>query len=392
MQLWQVKVYIISDFLLAFKRSFVASRWWLASPMSMYILYCLWPSVTVTTMTLHVQAQEFQKIINIHLGVSKNRVFPPNHPISSHFNRVFHYEPSILGYPHPFGTLALRKRDTVQSKVIQPSNFIVENPSVWKNAGEEFDNGQQQKTRLANFWRKNAIRLKLVEMTCLVLQETKIETLVFWCAKRLSGWNIPFKWKNCFDSSKFIENSLTSDFDFVQSLMAISEKPIGRLKGSFWRRLAQGPDNLDLSDGKVAQTPALFGWKEKGFRKQNPDPTHQPADPGRRWRHATDGRRSTQCGDDDLSCKPIKCSVNCAGAIPLGASAALIKAALAPLNGMQLSDSLKGLPNIVEAVRSTLLGSCLARIVHARDILRRLHKECLKFSTLKVTILPILDQ
>ena len=31
------------------------------------------------------------------MGVSKNRGGPPK---SSHFNRVFHYKPSILGYPY----------------------------------------------------------------------------------------------------------------------------------------------------------------------------------------------------------------------------------------------------------------------------------------------------
>ena len=30
----------------------------------------------------------------VHVGVSKNRAGPPK---SSHFNRVFHYKPSILG-------------------------------------------------------------------------------------------------------------------------------------------------------------------------------------------------------------------------------------------------------------------------------------------------------
>ncbi len=41
--------------------------------------------------------------IYLHLGVSKNRGTPK----SSHFSRVFHYKPSILGYhyfwKHPFG-------------------------------------------------------------------------------------------------------------------------------------------------------------------------------------------------------------------------------------------------------------------------------------------------
>ena len=39
--------------------------------------------------------------------------------------------------------------------------------------------------------------------------------------------------------------------------------------------------------------------------------------------------------------------------IPLGARADLIKAALAPLAGMQMTDSLKNLPDIVDAVTRT---------------------------------------
>ena len=37
------------------------------------------------------------------MGVSKNRIFSPQ---ITHFNKVFHYKPSILGYPyfwkHPY--------------------------------------------------------------------------------------------------------------------------------------------------------------------------------------------------------------------------------------------------------------------------------------------------
>ena len=51
---------------------------------------------------------------NFYMGVSKNRGTPK----SSHFNRVFPYKPSILGYlryldfwKHPY-----RKRDTLRSK------------------------------------------------------------------------------------------------------------------------------------------------------------------------------------------------------------------------------------------------------------------------------------
>ena len=51
----------------------------------------------------HSGIQTFGSLPWNHLDVSKTRGGPPK---SSHFNRVFHYKPSILGYPyfwkHPF--------------------------------------------------------------------------------------------------------------------------------------------------------------------------------------------------------------------------------------------------------------------------------------------------
>ena len=49
----------------------------------------------------HVQVQVCYLYININMGVSKNRGGPPQ---IIHFNKVFHYKPSILGgFPLFFG-------------------------------------------------------------------------------------------------------------------------------------------------------------------------------------------------------------------------------------------------------------------------------------------------
>ena len=47
----------------------------------------------------------------LHMGVSENSGFSPQ---IIHFNRVFHYKPSILGYPyfwkHPYMPLLIKTR------------------------------------------------------------------------------------------------------------------------------------------------------------------------------------------------------------------------------------------------------------------------------------------
>ena len=48
------------------------------------------------------EKKKWEKLVNYYMGVSKNN----GTPTSSHFNRGFHYKPSILGYPyfwkHPY--------------------------------------------------------------------------------------------------------------------------------------------------------------------------------------------------------------------------------------------------------------------------------------------------
>ncbi len=72
--------------------------------------------------------------IYIYLGVSKNK----GTPISMNFNRVFHYTPSILGYPyfwkHPFRDLKNVKDFCTEKKApwLKPSRHTTTDISTWK--------------------------------------------------------------------------------------------------------------------------------------------------------------------------------------------------------------------------------------------------------------------
>ena len=54
----------------------------------------------------HTCSYNVNDMITEYMDVSENRGFPPNHPLK---NRVFHYKPSILGYPyfrkHPYNII-----------------------------------------------------------------------------------------------------------------------------------------------------------------------------------------------------------------------------------------------------------------------------------------------
>ena len=65
---------------------------------------------------------ELQKV-QTHMDVSENRETPPNHPLK---NRVFHYKPSILGYPyfwkHPH---VISGRKPIRSIILSATCFFL---------------------------------------------------------------------------------------------------------------------------------------------------------------------------------------------------------------------------------------------------------------------------
>ena len=74
-----------------------------------------------STQLLHVEG----KWPGVYLDVSKNRGGPPK---SSHFNRVFHYKPSILGKPylwqHLFDVMYIHGLNKYTAEITYPSSQI----------------------------------------------------------------------------------------------------------------------------------------------------------------------------------------------------------------------------------------------------------------------------
>ena len=73
--------------------------------------------------------------LDIGIGVNpKNRgeTYPPNHPM---FNRVFHYKPSILGYPYFWKHPYVLKKDKQYHTTVCHTRFVVFNSSSCPNWG-----------------------------------------------------------------------------------------------------------------------------------------------------------------------------------------------------------------------------------------------------------------